>query len=102
MAALFLASATGSSSTYKEAEAYFSKYDLGNGNDKPFNWDSKTAGLPVLFAQMNSASSNFGNFSTWRDRAEQYFDAIVNHKGPAYMTSGVFDFFFFVIFLILL
>lgn len=54
-----------------------------------FNWDSKTPGLAVLFAQMaHSSSSLGGNFSTWQAEAERYFDRIVNKQGPAYMTNG--------------
>lgn len=88
IAALFLALATGSSTTYQEAESYWTKYDLASSN-RVFNWDSKTPGLPVLFAQANQVNSGFGgNFTTWRSVAEDYFDAIVNKKGPGFMTQG--------------
>ena len=47
--------------------------------------------LPVLFAQINQASSSFGgNFSTWRSVAEDYFDNLLNNKGPGYLTGGEF------------
>lgn len=92
MAALFLASATGSSSLYKDAEAFYSKYGLAD-NQRAFNWDSKTPGLLVLFAQLNQASSSYGgNFTTWRTQAENYFDDIINHKGPGFLTDGQYLF----------
>ena len=89
-AALFLAYATGSTSYYQDAESYWTKYSLKD-EMRIFNWDSKTLGLPVLFAQINQASSSFGgNFSTWRSVAEDYFDNLINNKGPGYLTGGEF------------
>jgi len=87
MAALFLAWATGSSGLYKDAEDFYTKYELANSN-RVFNWDSKTPGVVVLFAQVNQASSLGGNFTLWRDLAENYFDDIINKKGPGYLTEG--------------
>jgi len=90
MAALFLAWATSSSSLYRDAEDFYTKYELANSN-RVFNWDSKTPGVAVLFAQVNQANSSLGgNFTVWRDRAELYFDDIVNKKGPGYLTEGGF------------
>ncbi|KAF8165195.1 glycoside hydrolase family 9 protein [Crassisporium funariophilum] len=87
IAALFLSWATSSTTLYEEAEAHYKKYSLANSN-RVFNWDSKTPGLAVLFSQINQASSTIGgNFSTWQDTAESYFDAIVNNKGPASLTK---------------
>ncbi|KAF4619366.1 hypothetical protein D9613_005368 [Agrocybe pediades] len=86
MAALFLAQATGSQETYQEAESYWTKYNLQDL--RVFNWDSKNAGLPVLFAQLNQASSSFGgNFSVWQKRAEDYFDDILSNKGAGRLTD---------------
>lgn len=57
-----------------------------------FNWDSKTPGIAVLFAQMEDAGGmgGTGNLSVWRDEAERYFDHIVNGDGPAFLTKGAF------------
>ncbi|PPQ99044.1 hypothetical protein CVT24_003604 [Panaeolus cyanescens] len=86
MAALFLAKATGTQTYYQEAESYWTKYSLQNSN-RVFNWDSKTPGLPVLFAQINQANPDLGgNFTAWRKIAEDYFDAIVDKKGPGFLT----------------
>ncbi|KAF8974347.1 glycoside hydrolase family 9 protein [Flammula alnicola] len=93
IAALFLSYATGSSTTYQEAESYYTKYDLANSN-RVFNWDSKTPGLAVLFAQVNQANSGLGgNFTAWREQAETYFDDIVNKKGPGFLTGDGLLFF---------
>ena len=90
MAALLLAWATNSSSLYRDAEDFYTKYELASSN-RVFNWDSKTPGVVVLFAQVNQANSSFGgNFTVWRDRAENYFDDIINKKGPGYLTEGGF------------
>jgi endoglucanase len=88
LAALFLAWTTNSTSLYRQAEAYYQRYNLG-GQNGVFNWDSKTPGLAVLFAQIARASPTFGsNLSTWQTEAERYFDQIVNKQGPATMTNG--------------
>jgi len=90
MAALLLAWATGSSTLYKDAEDYYTKYELAN-SIRVFNWDSKTPGLVVLFAQVNQASPSLGgNFTVWQDRAENYFDDLVDKKGPGYLSQGEF------------
>jgi len=87
MAALFLSYATNSATLYQEAETAYTKYNLAPTG--VFNWDSKTPGLPVLFSQVIQGNSNLGgNFSVWRQKAEDYFDAIVNEKGPGYLTNG--------------
>lgn len=88
IAALFLSIATGSSATYQEAESYWTKYDLATSN-RVFNWDSKTPGLPVLFAQANAANSGLGgNYTAWQSIAEAYFDDLVNTNGGGFMTGG--------------
>lgn len=87
MAALFLAQATGSQATYQEAESYWTRYNLGDSL-RVFNWDSKNAGLPILFAQVNQASSLGGNFSVWQKRAEDYFDQVISNQGPGRLTDG--------------
>jgi endoglucanase len=89
LAALFLGWAANSAVYYNEAEAYYKKYGLG-GQNGVFNWDSKTPGLAVLFAQMNQATPDFGgNFTKWRVESELYFDNIVNEGGPGYLTNGM-------------
>ncbi|KAJ7667863.1 glycoside hydrolase family 9 protein [Mycena polygramma] len=87
IAALFLAWANSSSVYYQEAEHYFQQYKLA-GQDDVFNWDSKTPGTYVLFAQIAQSSSGIGgNLTTWQAESERYFDAIVNNDSPAYITS---------------
>jgi endoglucanase len=88
IAALFLAWATNSSDYYSQAEAYYAQYSLG-GQKKVFNWDSKTPGLAVLFAQLaNSGASFAGNLSGWQAESERYFDNILNGGGPSFKTKG--------------
>ncbi|KAF7981656.1 hypothetical protein HWV62_32770 [Athelia sp. TMB] len=86
LAALWLAGAENSTALYGEAEAMYKKYGLA-GWDGVFNWDSKTAGLPVLFAQLAQAGLG-GNMSKWQSESEVYFDNIVNNGGPGYLTPG--------------
>ncbi|KAF9534159.1 glycoside hydrolase family 9 protein [Crepidotus variabilis] len=79
MAALFLAFATNQQSYYQDAETDYTKYDLAH-NNRVFNWDSKTPGVAVLFSQVLQANSGLGgNFSTWQQKAEDYFDNILNN-----------------------
>lgn len=88
MAALFLAWATNSSDYYSHAETYYAQYSL-RGKDNVFNWDSKTPGLAVLFAQLaNSGASYAGNLSGWQAESERYFDRILNGGGPSFKTKG--------------
>ncbi|TFY80816.1 hypothetical protein EWM64_g3196 [Hericium alpestre] len=88
LAALMLAWASNSSSLYSEALGYYQQYNLG-GQDAVFNWDSKTPGLAVLFAQLAVADPSLaGNLSGWQSEAERYFDRIVNNQGPATLTKG--------------
>ncbi|KAH9002361.1 family 9 glycosyl hydrolase [Lactarius hatsudake] len=88
MAALLLSWATNSSDYYSQAEGYYKQYSLG-GTDSVFNWDSKTPGLAVLFAQLANAGATFaGNLSGWQAEAERYFDRIINGDGPSFKTKG--------------
>lgn len=88
MAALLLSWATNSSDYYSQAEGYYKQYALG-GTDSVFNWDSKTPGLAVLFAQLANAGVTFaGNLSGWQAEAERYFDRILNGGGPSFKTKG--------------
>ncbi|KAJ7699945.1 Six-hairpin glycosidase-like protein [Mycena rosella] len=93
IAALFLAWASGASAGdasatyYQDAQRYFKQYQLNNENDV-FNWDSKTPGIYVLFAQIAQSSSGLGgNLTAWQAECERYFDAIVNNDGPAFFTN---------------
>jgi endoglucanase len=89
LAALFLAWAGGSVDFYHEAEQYYKQYKLA-GQNGVFNWDSKTPGIPVLFAQINQATSSFGgNLTAYQMEAERYFDNIINKGGPGYLTNGL-------------
>ena len=92
IAALFLSWATNSSSLFDEAGSYYSQYDLA-GYKGAFNWDTKTPGIPVLFAQIAQADSTFGNISTWQGRAETYFDELVYGGGNRYTTTGTVSWF---------
>jgi endoglucanase len=88
MAALFLAWATNSSDYYSQAESHYARYSLG-GKDDVFNWDSKTPGLVVLFAQLAKAGASFaGNLSGWQAESERYFDHILNGGGRSFRTKG--------------
>lgn len=88
MAALLLAWATDSSKFYSQALSYYKQYSLG-GTNFVFNWDSKTPGLAVLFAQLANAGASFaGNLSGWQAEAERYFDRILNGGGPSFKTKG--------------
>lgn len=94
MAALFIAFATGSATTYADAEAYYTKYGLDKGS-KVLNWDSKASALPILFAQMNQANPSLGgNFTIWRDRAESYLDDVIgnDHAGGSMTADGLLYF----------
>lgn len=85
IAALFLSYATGSSTIYQDAEDAYSKYNLAEA-DIVFNWDSKSSGLPLLFAQVLQANPGLGgNYSIWRQRAESLFDNLIDN---AYYTDG--------------
>jgi endoglucanase len=89
MAALLLAWATNSGDYYSQAESYYEQYSLG-GKDDVFNWDSKTPGLAVLFAQLANAGATFvSNLSGWQAESERYFDRILNGAGPSFKTKGV-------------
>jgi endoglucanase len=88
LAALLLAWATNSSDYYSQAEHFYNQYSLG-GNNSVFNWDYKTPGLAVLFAQLANAGASFaGNLSGWQAESERYFDRILNGGGPSFKTSG--------------
>jgi endoglucanase len=89
IAALLLAWATKDTSLYQQAEDYYKKFGLA-GNDGVFNWDSKTPGIAVLFAQIAQSDSPLGgNLSTWQAEAERYFDNIINSQGRALMTKSL-------------
>jgi endoglucanase len=91
MAALFLAWADGDSDLFQEAKKYYDSFKL-KGQNGVFNWDSKTPGLAVLFAQIaNSGSDLTSDTSPWQTESERYFDYIVNEmygSQTASMTDG--------------
>ena len=81
---------TNSTSLYQTAENYYQRYKLGDQNGV-FNWDSKTPGLAVLFAQIAQSSSQLGgNPENWQAEAERYFDNIVKSKSPGHLTKSAF------------
>ncbi|KAF7331898.1 Endoglucanase [Mycena kentingensis (nom. inval.)] len=87
LSALFLSWATGLGGFYQDAEHYFRQNQLARQNGV-FNWDSKTPGIYVLFAQIAQSSSTLAaNLSSWQSECERYFDAIVNNNGGASLTS---------------
>ena len=85
MAELFLASAENSTELFQQAESDYDKFGLG-GYDGVFNWDSKTPGLAILFAQLATGGLG-GNLTRWQGEAERYLDNIVNKKS-GHLTSG--------------
>ena len=89
IAALLLSWATNSSSLYSDAQNYYTQFGLA-ANVDVFNWDSKTPGIPVLFAQLPQARLTFaGNLSGWQNQAEQYFDSLVSgQQRTRGMSSG--------------
>lgn len=88
LAALLLSWATNSTSLYQQAEDHYKNFKLGDQNGV-FNWDSKTPGLAVLFAQIaQSPTSLGGKLDSWQSEAERYFDRIINSQGPGYLTKG--------------
>ena len=88
IAALMLAWATGSSDLYAQAETYYTQFSLG-GQDAVFDWDTKTPGIAVLFAQLAQADPTLaGNLSSWQSEAERYFDRIVDGTGRGRLTKG--------------
>jgi endoglucanase len=88
LSALFLSWAENSTARFQEAERYYQQYQLA-GQNGVFNWDSKTPGLSVLFAQISQSPTGIGNnLSSWQTEAERYFDRIVNQQGPSYLTPG--------------
>lgn len=89
IAALLLAWATKDTTLYQQAEDYYKKFGLA-GYNGVFNWDSKTPGIAVLFAQIAQSDSPLGgNLSTWQAEAERYFDGIVNNEGPGFLTKSL-------------
>jgi endoglucanase len=88
MAALFLALAKNSTDYFTQAENYYKSNNLA-GQDDIFNWDSKTPGLAVLFAQISASRPSLGgSISEWQNEAERYFDKIVNGESGAEETKG--------------
>ncbi|KAF8076248.1 glycoside hydrolase family 9 protein [Lyophyllum atratum] len=87
LAALLLSRATNSSSLFHQAEDHYRNFNLA-GQNGVFNWDSKTPGLAVLFAQIIQSSNLGGNLTAWQAEAERYFDGVVNTRGPGYLTKN--------------
>lgn len=88
MAALWLSLATNSSARYEEANKYYSEYNLTD-QDEVLNWDSQVPAIAVLAAQISQSYPDLGgNTTQWKSQAERYFDRIVSHEGPGYLTKG--------------
>ncbi|KZT50854.1 glycoside hydrolase family 9 protein [Calocera cornea HHB12733] len=91
LAALFLALATSSPSTYQQALLYYSKYKL-SGSNAVLNWDSKVPAIYTLLTELALARPSWGgsaNLTGWRSEAERWMDGVAaGGKGGAYMTDG--------------
>ena len=95
VAALTLAIATNSSAYYRDAYNAYAKYRL-TGTSFVYNWDSRTPGLFVLFAEASQARPQLAegagldrNVSGWQAEAENYFDRVINSRtSNTRMTNG--------------
>jgi endoglucanase len=97
VAALTLAIATNNSAYYLDAYNAYTKYRL-TGTSFVYNWDSRTPGLFVLFAEASMARPGLAegagldrNVSGWQAEAENYFDRVINSQtSNTRLTSGEF------------
>ncbi|XP_006460205.1 hypothetical protein AGABI2DRAFT_150171 [Agaricus bisporus var. bisporus H97] len=88
IAALFLSWATDSQDLFNQAASYWTQYHLDD-EEGVFNWDSKSAGIPILFTQvLQSTTSVSGNIADWHSKAEDYLDKIVQRRSSGMMTKG--------------
>lgn len=88
IAALFLSWATDSQDLFNQAVSYWTQHKLGD-EEGAFNWDSKSAGIPILFTQvLQSSSSVSGNIANWQSQAEDYLDKITQRRSSGMMTKG--------------
>ncbi|CAG8796518.1 1195_t:CDS:2, partial [Gigaspora rosea] len=83
--ALWLYRATNDTSYLDKAVNYFNTNSL-SGLKKVFNWDEKSGGCYVLFAQLFQQSGQ--DSSKWKSEAERYLDGIVNQSSGCTLTNG--------------
>ena len=99
VAALTLAIATNSSAYYADAYSAYAKYRL-TGTSFVYNWDSRTPGLFVLFAEASQARPQLAqgagldrNVSGWQAEAENYFDRVIESQtSNTHLTAGASSF----------
>jgi endoglucanase len=90
LAATFLGMADSSAANLQLAKKYWDDGDLSH-SDIGLDWDSKVAAIPVLMAQVLSASpslSSAQDLASWKSAAEQILDNIVAANGPGHLTGG--------------
>ncbi|TRM67937.1 glycoside hydrolase family 9 protein [Schizophyllum amplum] len=87
IAALFLSWAKDDDSLFDEAEDYYDEFSLSDDLRGVFNWDSKAAGLPILFAQVSNATGH-GDATYWQGQAENLLDGIIDNDNGATLTGG--------------
>ena len=94
-AALTLALATNQSSYYADAYRYYQTYKL-TGTHDPWNWDSRTPALYVLFVEAALARPGLAvgagldaNVTGWRNETEAYFDKLIKPNSNSFwLTKG--------------
>jgi endoglucanase len=86
-----LGAATNSSTYINQALSWYQDASLA-GADDVFNWNVKSTGLAIMFAQLASAQPQLfpssSSLDDWQKEAEGYFDRIVNGKGRGRLTNG--------------
>lgn len=95
LGALALALTTNDSAYYADAHQYYASYRL-TGHNRPWNWDSHTPALYVLFAEASIARPGLAigagldvNVTGWQNEAEAYFDRMLGGTmANARMTDG--------------
>lgn len=102
---MFLALASNSSDTYAQGVNYYANNGLAKqiqpANSQVFNWDSKTPGIVVLGAQLETfypdlVASAQGSGVNFTNDAETYLDAIVNGDGRGLLTKGKYPVMFLI------
>ncbi|CAG8735225.1 15667_t:CDS:2, partial [Racocetra persica] len=83
--ALWLYKATNDTSYLDKAVNYFNINSM-SGSKKVFNWDEKSGGCYVLFAQLFQQSGQ--DSSRWKSEAERYLDGVVKQTSGCTLTNG--------------
>ena len=98
VAALSLALATNDSTYYADAYGFYKDFGLANSND-PWNWDSRTPSLYVLFVEAARTRPSLAigaglsvNLTGWQAEAEGWFDRILQGDlKDVYLTDGQYN-----------